>query len=75
MAPGEMTTGSEALQSNAPKTEVVNVRFLRSDVALVGGVDHISDEREPAGYRTAVLADRRDAASSAARLLMVSRGV
>jgi hypothetical protein len=67
-----MTTGSEALQSNAPKPAVVNVRFLRSDVALVGGVDN---EREPAGYRPAVLADRRDAASSAARLLMVSRGV
>jgi hypothetical protein len=72
MAPGEMTTGSEALQSNAPKTAVGNVRFLRSDIALVGGVDN---EREPAGFRPAVLADRRDVASSAARLLMASRGV
>ena len=29
-------------------TEVVDVRFLRPDVALVSCIKHISDEREPA---------------------------
>jgi uncharacterized protein (TIGR02246 family) len=30
------------------RTEVVDVRFLRPDVALVSCIKHISDEREPA---------------------------
>lgn len=29
------------------KTEVLDVRFLRPDVALVSCIKHISDEREP----------------------------
>jgi uncharacterized protein (TIGR02246 family) len=53
------------------KTELVDVRFLRPDVALVSTIKHISDEREPTatdsnaplperGSQTFVLVRERD---------------
>jgi hypothetical protein len=47
----------------------VDVRFLRPAVALVSRIKQISDERELAGFRPAVLADPQGAAVPASRLV------